>query len=118
MAAFASMRVHHWVALLIPQFVYMMSHGINFPCAMSGCVAPFPRHAGAAAGMFGFLTTVVAAGIGVWIGASHDGTLVPLTFTIAAAGLVSLATVSLGVRRYCRGGVSDTMSTTGRPHLR
>ena len=69
-------------------------------------------------GMFGFLTTLVAAGIGVWIGASHDGTLVPLTFTIAGAGLVSPATVSLGIRRFGQPAVLGMMSTTRWSHLR
>jgi DHA1 family bicyclomycin/chloramphenicol resistance-like MFS transporter len=118
MAIFALFGVQHWATLLIPQFVYMMSHGINFPCAMSGCSAPFPGHAGAAAGMFGFLTTVVAAGVGVWIGASHDGTLLPLTFTIAAAGLVSLGTVALGIRRFGRRAVPGTLQTTRGSEMR
>jgi DHA1 family bicyclomycin/chloramphenicol resistance-like MFS transporter len=118
MALFALGGAQNWAALLVPQFVYMMSHGINFPCAMYGCVAPFPRHAGAAAGMFGFLTTLAAAGVGAWIGSSHDGTLVPLTLTIAAAGLVSLGTVALGIRKYARAAVPGMMSTTSRPEMR
>jgi hypothetical protein len=57
----------------------------------------------------------VAAGVGVWIGASHDGTLLPLTLTIAAAGLLSLATVALGIRKYYRPAVPVTKATTMRP---
>jgi DHA1 family bicyclomycin/chloramphenicol resistance-like MFS transporter len=115
MALLALVGVRHWAAVLLPQFVYMMSHGINFPCAMSGCVTPFPRHAGAAAGMFGFLTTATAAAIGLWIGASHDGTLLPMALTIAAAGLVSLATVALVIRRRGPPAISDGVTTTTPP---
>ena len=61
----------------------MASHGINFPCAMAGTVRPFPRHAGAAAGLFGFLSMAIAALVGAWIGASHDGTPVPLAAAVA-----------------------------------
>ena len=86
MAAWALAGLQHWAAILLPQFVFMLAHGINFPCAQAGAVAPFPRQAGAAAGVLGFLTMVLAALVGWWIGASNDGTVVPLTFTIAAAG--------------------------------
>jgi DHA1 family bicyclomycin/chloramphenicol resistance-like MFS transporter len=84
----------------------MASHGINFPCAMAGTVRPFPHQAGAAAGLFGFVTMVVAAAVGAWIGASHDGTPRPLAMAVAVAGLVSLATVMLWIRR----GVPDGKS--------
>jgi len=37
------------------QFIYFAAHGIVFPGTMAGCVAPFPRNAGAAAERFGFV---------------------------------------------------------------
>ncbi len=40
---------------------FFLAHGINFPCGQIGSVAPFPRHAGAAAGLFGFCVMIVAA---------------------------------------------------------
>ena len=93
MAALAVVGLQHWAAILLPQFVFMFAHGINFPCAQTGAVAPFPRQAGAAAGVLGFLTMALAALVGRWIGASNDGTVYPLAFTIATAGLGVLATV-------------------------
>jgi len=99
LAAVALADLRHWVAFLAAQFVYFGAHGILFPGAMAGVVAPFPRHAGAAAGMFGLLTMVAAAAVGSWIGASHDGTLRPVAFTVALAALVAFAAVRLGVRR-------------------
>jgi DHA1 family bicyclomycin/chloramphenicol resistance-like MFS transporter len=71
-----------------------------FPCAMSGTVGPFPRLAGTAAGLFGFLTMAVASSVGAWIGASHNGTVMPLALTIGAASLIVLITVSFWVRRF------------------
>jgi DHA1 family bicyclomycin/chloramphenicol resistance-like MFS transporter len=103
--ALADLR--HWVAFIAVQFVYFTAHGILFPGAMAGVVDPFPRQAGAAAGMFGLLTMIVAAAVGSWIGASHDGTLRPLAFTVAGAALAVFAAVRLGVR-----GVD----ATGRKH--
>jgi DHA1 family bicyclomycin/chloramphenicol resistance-like MFS transporter len=81
----------HWVGVVGPGFVYFFAHGINFPCGQSGSVAPFPRHAGAAVGLYGFLVMALAALTGVWMGASHDGTMYPLAFTMAAFGGVAFA---------------------------
>ncbi len=99
MTALAAAGVHHWAALLIPQFAYFAAHGINFPCAQAGSVAPFERRAGAAAGLFGFLLMMAAALIGFWIGVSWNGTVYPLVLTVAAAALVVFATVNLGIAR-------------------
>ncbi len=102
MIALAAARVDHWAALLLPQFAYFAAHGINFPCAQAGSVAPFPRHAGAAAGLLGFLIMLVAALIGAWIGATHDGTVYPLVFTVAACALVVFVAVHGWVARLPR----------------
>jgi len=99
MVALAAADIHHWAALLLPQFVYFMAHGINFPCAQVGSIAPFERRAGAAAGLFGFLLMIVAALIGVWIGSSWNGTVYPLVLTVAAAALVVFVTVNFGIAR-------------------
>lgn len=80
--------VQHWAVVLLCQFLTMGAHGINFPCAQSGAIAPFPREAGAAAGLLGFFTMVAALVTGTWVGMSHDGTLVPLALTSATLGLL------------------------------
>jgi MFS transporter, DHA1 family, multidrug resistance protein len=99
MALLAAAGTRHWAAIVVPQFVCFLAHGINFPCAQTGAVAPFVRQAGAAAGVLGFLTMALAALIGWWIGASANGTVYPLTATMAAAGLAVLAAVWGGVAR-------------------
>lgn len=78
----------HWTVVLLCQFLTMGAHGVNFPCAQSGAVAPFPREAGAAAGLLGFFTMAAALATGTWVGMSHDGTLTPLSLTSAAIGLL------------------------------
>lgn len=105
MAALASARVDHWAAVIGPAFGFLFAHGINFPCGQAACVAPFPRHAGAAAGMFGFLVMAVAAATGTWIGSAHDGTVRPLAYTMAAFSVVVFA-VAFGwiARLHGRGG--------------
>lgn len=68
----------YWLMVPIGQFLTMCAHGINFPCAQAGAVAPFPAQAGAAAGLLGFFTMIAALLAGTWVGTSHDGTLYPL----------------------------------------
>ncbi len=115
MLVLALADVRHAAAVVIPQFVYMASHGINFPCAMAGTVAPFPRHAGAAASMFGFLVMAVATLVGLAVGAVPDGTVVPMAAAIAGASLVSTLAVAFLLRpmlarraRSARGIAKDT----------
>ncbi len=93
MAGLAVAGIHHWAALLGPAFFYLLAHGVNFPCAQAGCVAPFPRHAGAASGLFGFIVMAVASLTGAWIGATHNGTVYPLALTMAGFTAILFATV-------------------------
>jgi DHA1 family bicyclomycin/chloramphenicol resistance-like MFS transporter len=70
----------------------MVAHGINFPSAQAGSLAPFPEKAGAAAGLFGFISMLGAFFTGMAVGASHDGTILPLALisaTVAVALFVS-----------------------------
>jgi len=87
-AALALIGVQHWSVVLISQFLMMGAHGINFPCAQAGAIAPFPREAGAAAGLLGFFTLLAALLTGSWIGISHDGTLMPMALTAGALGVL------------------------------
>jgi DHA1 family bicyclomycin/chloramphenicol resistance-like MFS transporter len=87
-AALALAGIAHWSVVVGCLFLTMFAHGINFPCAQTGAVAPFPREAGAAAGLLGFLTMVAGFATGSWVGISHDGTLVPLALTSATIGLL------------------------------
>jgi DHA1 family bicyclomycin/chloramphenicol resistance-like MFS transporter len=93
MAALALAGVRHWAAVLGPGFLYFLAHGINFPCGQAGSVAAFPRHAGAASGLFGFIVMIAAALTGEWIGATHNGTVYPLALTMAAFTVVLFTAV-------------------------
>jgi DHA1 family bicyclomycin/chloramphenicol resistance-like MFS transporter len=70
------------------QFVVMVAHGINFPCAQAGSLAPFPDKAGAAAGLFGFISMLGAFFTGMWVGSSHDGTILPLASISATVSVL------------------------------
>jgi DHA1 family bicyclomycin/chloramphenicol resistance-like MFS transporter len=100
MVALAVAQVFHPAAILVPQFFYVIGHGIVQPVAQAGAVAPFPRTAGTAAAWMGFIIQMVAAGIGLAIGATWNGTVYPMVLMVGAGGLGSLLVALLLVRRH------------------
>lgn len=90
---------HTAAAIIAPMVVFGMSHGIVQPPSQAGAVAPFPHAAGAAAALLGFLMMVCAAAVGLWIGVTYNGTVYPLTLTIAATALLSWIIAITWVRR-------------------
>ncbi len=99
MALLALAGVQHALAIVLPMFFVGVSHALVQMPAHSGAVAPFPHAAGAAAALMGFLMMGVATAVGAWIGASHDGTVYPLTLTIAGFGCITLLIAVTLVRR-------------------
>jgi DHA1 family bicyclomycin/chloramphenicol resistance-like MFS transporter len=71
----------------------MGAHGINFPIAQAGSVSPFPQQAGTAAGLMGALSMLVAFIAGTLVGASHNGTLLPIALIAGSLGLLSFLAV-------------------------
>jgi DHA1 family bicyclomycin/chloramphenicol resistance-like MFS transporter len=78
MGVLAWAGVHTWWAFVLPHYLFMIGHGIHQPCTQTGAVGPFPDKAGAASAMSGFLLTLVAFGVGGWLGQRLDGTVFPL----------------------------------------
>ena len=68
MAAVAFMGWHQPWALLLPFYLFMLGHGIHQPCGQSGAVGPFPKAAGVASALNGFMMMLAAFGIGGWLG--------------------------------------------------
>jgi DHA1 family bicyclomycin/chloramphenicol resistance-like MFS transporter len=89
MAALAMAGVQSVPALVAPMFVVMIAHGVLQPTCQVAAIAAFPRNAGAAAALIGFTMHLAAALVGLWIGASHDGTTWPLAATIGAISLMT-----------------------------
>lgn len=86
MLALALAGVHSLLALLLPMFFYLIATGINLPNAMAGAIGPFPKMAGVASALMGFIQMSMGAGVGFVVGKLHDGSTVPMTAAIAAAG--------------------------------
>ncbi|RSZ56463.1 multidrug effflux MFS transporter [Massilia atriviolacea] len=85
----------HWSVVVLAMFMTMGAHGINFPVSQSGSVSPFPQQAGTAAGLMGALYMCVAFAVGSVVGASFDGTLIPLALVSCGLGLAIFASVRI-----------------------
>ena len=102
MLALALAGVQSVWAIELPFFLFMLAHGIHNPCGQSGAVGPFPKSAGAASALNGFLAMVSAFATGQWLGAHMDGTTRPLIYGIAFWGVLLALTAWTLVQRYGR----------------
>ena len=75
-------------AVVLPQYLFIMAHGVHQPVGQSGAVAPFPQMAGAASALNGFVMMASAFPMGLWLGRAMDGTPRP-----AALGFLLWCTV-------------------------
>jgi DHA1 family bicyclomycin/chloramphenicol resistance-like MFS transporter len=72
--------------ILLPTIVYMIGTGLVLPNAMAGAIGPFPRIAGTAAALLGFVQMGLAAAGGAVIGHLANGTAMPMAAGIALCG--------------------------------
>jgi DHA1 family bicyclomycin/chloramphenicol resistance-like MFS transporter len=78
-------------AIIAPMYVFAVGLGLTLPNGMAGAIGPFPRMAGLAAAVAGFLQMTGSALYSVAVGAFYDGTARPMTTAIALAGGAALA---------------------------
>ena len=91
----------HWIpAVLLAQWLYSWGHGFHQPCGQVGAVAPFPRAAGTASALAGFILALVAFGIGLWMGRALDGSLRMLGWGMAIPAMTTAAIAWTLVRRH------------------
>jgi len=79
MGLLALAGVHSVWAIMLPQLLFMIAHGVHQPCGQSGSVGPFPHAAGAASALNGFLMMLLAFAVGGWLGTQTEGSVRPLT---------------------------------------
>jgi DHA1 family bicyclomycin/chloramphenicol resistance-like MFS transporter len=79
-----------------------VGHGIHQPCAQAGVVGPFPRHAGAASALAGFILALTAFGVGRWLGVSLDGSVRPMAWGLAFWAALSCLVAWTLVQRHAR----------------
>lgn len=90
------------VGLMGPFYLFILAHGIHQPCGQSGAVGPFPKAAGAASALGGFLMMTAAFATGLWLGAAKDGSAMPMAQSIAFWSVITALSAWLLVLR--RGG--------------
>lgn len=100
MAAFALAGVQTLWAVLLPQLAYSFGHGIHQPCGQAGVVGPFPRAAGVASALAGFLMALAAFGVGRWLGSAIDGTTRPMALGIGLFAVLTATAAWTLVRRH------------------
>ena len=88
MLALALAGWHSAWAIVVPQFCYVVGHGLLTPCAQAGAVAPFRSMAGAASALMGFMLAGAGVVTGTIMGLTFNNTVYPLVITIACAGLM------------------------------
>jgi DHA1 family bicyclomycin/chloramphenicol resistance-like MFS transporter len=86
-------------AIMLPQLLYAIGHGIHQPCGQAGVVGPFPEKAGTAASLSGFAMMVTAFAIGLWLGRTLDHSVYPLTLGVGSFSIVLAAVAWTLVQR-------------------
>jgi MFS transporter, DHA1 family, multidrug resistance protein len=88
-------------AVLLPQWIYALGHGVHQPCGQAGAVGPFPHAAGVASALTGFLLALTAVAVTLWLGQHLSADRPQLYFAALAtmAGLTALVAWTL-VRRH------------------
>ena len=99
MAGLAVAGVWTVPALIVPMYAFAVGVGIVLPTTAAGAIGPFPRIAGLASALLGFLQLTAAAGYGILVGRLYDGTPVPMAVAIAVAGLTAAGAVLIRARR-------------------
>jgi DHA1 family bicyclomycin/chloramphenicol resistance-like MFS transporter len=84
-------------AMLVPQWIYTLGHGVHQPCGQAGAVGPFPHAAGVASALTGFLLAPVAVAVTLWLGRYLSASAPHRYFAALAtmAGLTSLVAWTL-----------------------
>ena len=99
MAALSLAGVHTVWAIMLPQVLYAMGHGVHQPCGQAGVVGPFPDKAGTAASLSGFAMMVTAFAVGLGLGRTLDDSVYPLTLGVGACSVVLAAVAWTLVQR-------------------
>jgi DHA1 family bicyclomycin/chloramphenicol resistance-like MFS transporter len=103
LAGLALAGVETLPAVLGPLALFLFATGLNLPCAMAGAIGPFPRVAGTASALMGFIQMATGATVGIAVGRSHDGSTVPTALAVCATTWTLAAAFHLVVRGSARG---------------
>ncbi|MGC4077647.1 MAG: Bcr/CflA family efflux MFS transporter [Rubrivivax sp.] len=98
-AAAALAGVESVWAYLLAQGLFCFGHGVHQPCGQAGAVGPFPRGAGAASALAGFVLAFTAFCIGRWLGLVLGADVRPYALTVAFCAVATTLVAWTLVRR-------------------
>jgi DHA1 family bicyclomycin/chloramphenicol resistance-like MFS transporter len=99
MAALAWAGVASVASVIAPMFGFAFGLGFVLPNAVAGAIGPFPRMAGLASAVLGFIQLTGSALYAIAVSRFDDGTLRPMTTGVALAGVGTLAVFTVLARR-------------------
>ena len=91
--------LRHPLALFLPVAIAIFGNGVTLPNAQAGAINEFPRFAGSASGLTGFLQMSLSAAAAQAVAIIFNGTAYPLLFLMLVASSVSMLAFRLGVAR-------------------
>ena len=92
MLAFSLVHIVTVASVLGPMALWTMGIGISLPNSMAGALSPFPRIAGSASALMGFMQMGVGAAGSIAVARLHDGTVTP-----PASALLCFAAIGYGL---------------------
>ncbi|MBG6080113.1 DHA1 family bicyclomycin/chloramphenicol resistance-like MFS transporter [Rubrivivax gelatinosus] len=84
---------------LLAQWLFSFGHGIHQPCGQAGAVGPFPKQAGVASALSGFVLALACFAVGAWLGAVQGADVRPYALTLAFWAAATAAVAWTLVRR-------------------
>jgi DHA1 family bicyclomycin/chloramphenicol resistance-like MFS transporter len=95
MASLAWLGVQSVASVVGPMLGFAFGLGFVLPNAAAGAIGPFPRMAGLASAVLGFVQLTGSALYAIAVSQFYDGTLRPMTTAVATAGAIALAVFGL-----------------------
>ena len=87
----------HPIGLFLPIAIAIFGNGVTLPNAQAGAINVFPRHAGSASGLTGFLQMGFSAVAAQLVAAVYNGSAFPLLILMFIAAILSLVAFRFGV---------------------
>ena len=94
--------MHSGWTIVAPFYLFIIGHGIHQPCSQTSAVGPFPKAAGTASALNGFLMMLVAFGTGLWLGQHIDGTIHALVWGVWFWSICIALSAWILLPRYAR----------------
>ena len=89
--------LHHPLALFAPVALAIFGNGITLPNAQAAAINEFPKYAGSASGLTGFLQMAFSAVAAQLVAIIYNGTVYPLLVLMLVASLASMFSFRYGV---------------------